>query len=295
MKTSSSYTTIAYLFMAPALILMGIFTFWPVGFNTYLAFHDYALVDGTATWNNFAHFKYIAGEELFHSAIKNSLLFLLVVPVIQLAALVVAKLVNSKLPGMTFFRASYYIPVITAVSIAAVVWSNVYKYDGMLNMILSWVGQALHLLKAGEMVEIQWIGDPHIAIFSVMGFVFWKGIGYYMVLYLAGLQAIPAEVEEAAVLDGANAWQRFWKITVPMVKPTILLCTLLSTIAAIKAFQEVVVLTRGQSDTYTALFYVYAQAFQNYNFGRAAAAGLVITFFCMILAIIQFRFFGEKK
>jgi putative chitobiose transport system permease protein len=294
-KTSSSYTAIAYLFLAPALILMGIFTFWPVGFNTYLAFQDYSLADGTSTWNNFAHFKYIYGEELFHQAIKNSLLCLLVVPVIQLAALVVAKLVNDKLPFITLFRASYYIPVITAVSIAAVVWTNVYKYDGMLNLVLTWFLQKLHILAAGQVVDIQWIGDPKIAIFSVMGFVFWKGIGYYMVLYLAGLQAIPAEVEEAAVLDGANAWQRFWKITVPMVKPTILLCTLLSTIAALKIFQEVAVLTRGQSDTYTALFYVYAQAFQNYNFGRAAAASLVVTFFCMILAVVQFRFFGDKK
>ncbi|WP_035057348.1 carbohydrate ABC transporter permease [Andreprevotia chitinilytica] len=292
MKTSSSYTAIAYLFLAPALILMGIFTFWPVGFNTYLAFQDYSLADGTSTWNNFAHFKYIAGEELFHNALKNSVLYLLIVPVIQLSALIVAKLVNNKLPAMTFFRAVYYIPVITAISIAAVVWSNVYKYDGL----LSWFLQALHILPQGQDGQIDWLGNPHIALYMVMLFTFWKGIGYYMVLYLAGLQAIPAEVEEAAILDGANVFQRFWKITVPMVKPTILLCTLLCTIAAMKAFQEVVVLTKGQSDTYTALFYVYDQGFgSNHNFGRAAAAGVVVTFFCMILAIIQFRFFGDKK
>ncbi|WP_255991388.1 carbohydrate ABC transporter permease [Chitinolyticbacter albus] len=286
MKTSS-YTAIAYLFLAPALILMGVFTFWPVGYNAYLAFNDYSIADATATWNNFAHFKYLYGEELFHDALKNSLLFLLVVPVIQVAALLVAKLVNNKLPGMTFFRAAFYIPVITAISIAGIVWLNVYKYDG----ILTWFLQSLGLIEE----QINWLGEPEIAIYMVMVFTFWKGIGYYMVLYLAGLQSIPTEVEEAAVLDGANAWQRFWKITVPMVKPTILLCTLLSTIAALKAFQEVVVLTRGQADTYTALYYVYAQAFTNFNFGRAAAAGLVVTFFCVLLAIVQFRFFGEKK
>ncbi|WP_028453371.1 carbohydrate ABC transporter permease [Chitinilyticum aquatile] len=295
MKNSSSYTAVAYLFLAPALILMGIFTFWPVGYNTYLAFHDYAIADGTATWNNFEHFKYIYHEDLFHSALKNSLLYLLVVPCIQLAALVIAKLVNNKLPGMTFFRATYYIPVITAISVAGVAWAFVYKYDGMLNGFLTWVSHFIGYHSGFERVEIDWIGNPDIAIYSVMVFTFWKGLGYYMVLYLAGLQAIPTEVEEAAILDGANAWDRFWKITVPMVKPTILLCTLLSTIAAMKAFQEVIVLTKGQSDTYTALFYVYDQAFRNYNFGRAAAAGLVVTFFCMILAIIQFRFFGDKK
>ncbi len=103
MKNTRSYAAIAYLFLAPALILMGVFTFWPVGFNTYLAFQDYSIADGTATWNNFAHFKYIFHEELFWNALKNSLLYLLIVPVIQLGALVLAKLVNNKLPGMTFF------------------------------------------------------------------------------------------------------------------------------------------------------------------------------------------------
>jgi putative chitobiose transport system permease protein len=282
-KNSSSYTGIAYLFLAPALILMGIFTFWPVGYNAYLAFNDYSIADGTATWNNFAHFKY--------QALINSLIFLLIVPVIQIAALLLAKLVNNKLPGMTFFRAAFYIPVITAISIAGVVWVNVYKYDG----ILTWFLQALHLIPQGSEGQVDWLGNPSIALFGVMLFTFWRGIGWFMVLYLAGLQAIPKEVEEAAILDGANVFQRFWKITVPMVKPTILLCTLMSTIAAMKILQEVVVLTKGQADTYTALYYVYDQAFRNYNFGRAAAAGLVVTFFCMILAAIQFRFMGEKK
>lgn len=291
MKNSSSYTGIAYLFLAPALILMGIFTFWPVGFNAYLAFNNYSIADGVATWNNFEHFKYIAHEELFHQALKNSLIYLLIVPVIQIAALLVAKLVNNKLPGMTLFRAAFYIPVITAVSIAGVVWVNVYKYDG----ILTWALQLMHLIPQGSEGQVDWLGNPDVALYGVMIFTFWKGIGWFMVLYLAGLQGIPKEVEEAAILDGANVFQRFWKITVPMVKPTILLCTLMSTIAAMKVFQEVIVLTKGQADTYTALFYVYDQAFRNYNFGRAAAAGLVVTFFCMILAAIQFRFLGEKK
>ncbi|MBB5191021.1 putative chitobiose transport system permease protein [Silvimonas terrae] len=287
MKTSNSYTTIAYLFLAPALILMGVLTFWPVGYNTYLAFQDYSIADGSSTWNNFANFKYIAHEELFWNALKNSALYLLIVPVIQLAALIVAKMVNNKLPGMTLFRALFYIPVITSISIAGVVWANVYKYDG----VLTWLLQSLGLLHD----QVNWLGEPSIALYMLMIFTFWKGIGYYMVLYLAGLQAIPSEVEEAAILDGANAFQRFWKITVPMVKPTILLCTLLSTIAAIKVYLEVIVLTKGQADTYTALFYVYDQAFRNYNFGRAAAAGVVVTLICVVLAAIQFRLFGDDK
>jgi putative chitobiose transport system permease protein len=285
---------LAYFFLAPALIFMGIFVFWPVGFNTFLAFHNYEIAGGATEWNNFANFVRIWEEPLFHQAVKNSLLFLIVVPVIQLASLLIAKLVNNKLPGMTFFRAVYYIPVITAISIAGVVWTFVFKYDGLLNEFLSTILHFFHLYPQDKVVEIQWLQEPSIAMYSIMIFTFWKGIGYYMVLYLAGLQAIPTEVEEAAILDGANAWDRFWRITVPMVKPTILLCTMLSTIGALKVFQEVVVLTDGKAETYTALFYVYDQAFRNYDFGVSAAAGLVVTFFCMVLAAIQFRFFGDK-
>ncbi|WP_410499127.1 carbohydrate ABC transporter permease [Chitinibacter sp. S2-10] len=284
----------AYFFLAPALILMGIFVFWPVGFNTFLAFNQYEISGGETTWNNFDNFRRIWEEDLFHQAVKNSLLFLLVVPAIQLGSLLIAKLVNNKMAGMTFFRAVYYIPVITAISIAGIVWQFVFKYDGMLNAFLSEIVHFFHIYPKEQLVDIDWLGDPDIAMYSIMIFTFWKGLGYYMVLYLAGLQAIPAEVEEAAILDGANAWERFWKITIPMVKPTILLCTMLSTIGALKVFLEVLVLTDGKAETYTALFYVYDQAFRNFDFGVAAAAGLVVTFFCMILAIIQFRFFGEK-
>jgi putative chitobiose transport system permease protein len=291
-KNSNS---LAYFFLAPALILMGIFVFWPVGFNTYLAFHDYEISGGALTWNNFANFKHIWEDELFHQAVKNSLFFLLVVPPIQLFSLLIAKLVNNKLPGMTFFRAVYYIPVITAISIAGVVWSFVLNYTGMLNAITSSIGHLLHILPPTEMIQTDWLGNPDIAMYSIMLFTFWKGLGYYMVLYLAGLQGIPSEVEEAAILDGANAWDRFWRITVPMMKPTILLCTMLSTIGALKVFQEVVVLTSGKAETYTALFYVYDQAFKNFNFGVSAAAGLVVTFFCVLLAAVQFRFFGEQQ
>ncbi len=285
----------AYFFLAPALILMGVFVFWPVGFNTYLAFNHYEIAGGAVEWNNFDNFRRIWEEDLFHQAVKNSLLFLIVVPFIQLLSLLIAKLVNNKMPGMTFFRAVYYIPVITAISIAGIVWQFVFKYDGMLNAFLTNITHIIpFFFPADYVVDIDWLGDPDIAMYSIMIFTLWKGLGYYMVLYLAGLQAIPAEVEEAAILDGATAWDRFWKITIPMVKPTILLCTMLSTIGALKVFLEVLVLTDGKAETYTALYYVYDQAFRNYDFGVAAAAGLVVTFFCMILAAIQFRFFGDK-
>ena len=131
--------------------------------------------------------------------------------------------------------------------------------------------------------------------FAVMLVTFWRGFGYYMVLYLAGLQTIPQELEEAAVLDGANAWQRFWRVTVPLMRPTILLCTLLSTIAALRVLEEVLVLTNGGplNSTYTALMYVYAKAFQgfDFNYGLASAAGLVVAVVALVISAVNFRLF----
>ena len=128
---------------------------------------------------------------------------------------------------------------------------------------------------------------------------FWRGFGYYMVLYLAGLQAIPEELEEAAILDGASAWQRFWRVTVPLMRPTILLCTLLSTIAALRVLEEVLVLTNGGplNSTYTALMYVYAKAFQGFHFdyGVASAAGLVVALVALLLSALNFRFFHREE
>ncbi|MFD1732879.1 carbohydrate ABC transporter permease [Deinococcus malanensis] len=122
---------------------------------------------------------------------------------------------------------------------------------------------------------------------------FWRGFGYYMVLYLAGLQGIPAELDEAARLDGASPWQRFWRVTVPLMKPTILLCTLLSTISALRVLEEVLVLTGGGplNSTYTALMYVYAKAFQGFNFdyGLASAAGLVVALVALALSMLNLR------
>ncbi|MGD1826278.1 ABC-type sugar transport system, permease component [Chromobacterium violaceum] len=287
MRKPSKTTLQAYLFLAPALLLLAIFSFWPVGFGSFLAFTRYNLIDAPQ-WVGLDNFRELFGDELFLSALKNSALYLLVVPVIQLLAMLLAVLVNNSLPGIKLFRAAYYLPVVTSVSVIGIIWNFMYTEDGVLNAALRW----LHLVND----PVGWLTDDHIALFAVMFITVWRGIGWYMVLYLAGLQAIPADVYEAAQLDGAGRWQRFWRITVPLLAPTILLCSVMSVLAAVKAFEEVQILTKGgpMQSTYTALFYAYEFGIKSLNFGRALAASLVMSAFCIALAWLNFRYLQPR-
>lgn len=297
MQINWRHTLMSYTFLTPALILLAVFTFYPLLYGAYLGFTEYngaRFAQGLGPrWIGLENFRTLAADPLFHTALKNSVKYLLVVPALQLASLAVAVLVNKNLPGMTWFRAAYYVPVVTSISLAAVMWEWVFNREGVLN----WVLRGLHLTTPEK--AIGWLNSETWAFFAVMLVTFWRGFGYYMVLYLAGLQNIPEELEEAARLDGATAWQRFWGITVPLMRPTILLCTLLSTIAALRVLEEVLVLTNGGplNSTYTALMYVYAKAFQgfDFNYGLASAAGLVVAVVALLLSAVNFRLFRSDE
>lgn len=288
MASTARSTLTAYLFLAPALILLLAFSFWPVGFGSYIAFTEYNLIDAPK-WVGLENFREIFDDELFISALKNSGLYLIVVPAIQVFAIILAVLVNNNLPGIKWYRAAYYVPVVTTVSVVGIIWNFMYHEEGAINLILRW----LHAINE----PIGFLTDDRIALFAVMFITIWRGLGWYMVLYLAGLQSIPKDVYEAAILDGASVWQRFWKITVPLLMPTILLCSVMSMLAAVKAFEEVQIMTSGgpNQSTYTALFYAYEFGIKSLNFGRALAASLVMSLICIVLAWLNFRYLQPKK
>lgn len=287
-------TLMSYAFLAPALSLLALFTFYPLFRGSYLAFTDYFNSNIAAhtppTWVGLKNFRTLFSDPLFGTAIFNSVKYLLVVPALQLAALAISVLVNRELPGMAFFRAAYYVPVVTTITAAYTMWDWIYNREGTLNWLLG----ALHLLPGNPR---GFLTNPATAFWAVMLVTFWRGFGYYMVLYLAGLQSIPAELDEAAILDGASPWQRFWKVTVPMMRPTILLCTLLSTIAALRVLEEVQVFTNGGplNSTYTALMYVYSKGLQGFdrNYGLASAAGLIVAAIALSLSVLNFRLFRD--
>jgi putative chitobiose transport system permease protein len=287
-------TLTAYSFLLPAVLLMAVFTFYPVIYGAYLGFTNYTAAEIATRqppeWIGLENFRTVFQDDLFRIGLWNSLKYLIVVPILQIASLAVAVLINSKLPLISFFRASYYVPVITSISLAAVMWNWIFQKDGLLN----WALKSLYLLDSNNVFG--WLNNPRTALWAIMLVTFWRGFGYYMVLYLAGLQAIPAELEEAAKLDGANLWQRFFRITVPLMRPTILLCSLLSTLAAIRVLEEVIVFTNGGplNSTYTALFYVYNKSLGlDFDYGKAQAAGLIVAVVGFFLSYLNFRLTRE--
>jgi len=286
-KTSLKQTLQAYLFLAPALVLFAVFSFWPVGYGSFLAFTDYSLIKPWH-WVGLDNFRYIFNNDMFVTGLKNSLLFLIIVPVIQVGAITLAVLVNNKLPGIKLFRAAFYVPVVTTISVVGIMWGFMFHEQGTLNYVLT----QLRLVDK----PVGWLSDDSIALFAVMFVTVWRGLGWYMVMYLAGLQGIPAEMQEAAILDGANRWQRFWKITVPMLRPTIMVCSIMSVLAALKAYQEVLVLTQGGplNSTFTGLYYAYDQGLKHLKLPRGLAASFVVSLICVGIMLLCFRYIKPK-
>ena len=288
-------TVMAYLFLLPAVIVMVIFTFYPIVYGIALSFYDYNMLrhspDGTLAppqWVGIKNFVRVFKDPYFYIAIKNSLLYLLIVPIIQFLSIITAVLVNKKLPFMTWFRTAYYIPVITSIVIVGIAWKWVLGSDGILNFILV---KQMHLFSK----PIPWLTSKDLALFSVMFVTMWKGIGYYMILYLAGLQTIPPEYEEAAQIDGATWWQVLSQITMPLLKPTIALCSIISCISALKVFGEIFVMTKGgpENGTLTMVYYIFNKAFTEFDMGYAAALALVLAFFVAAISYINMVFFKK--
>ncbi len=288
-------TIIAYLFMTPMMIVKVLFTFWPIIFGTALAFATVNIGKGfSLEWVGLKNFEELFGfgsfadrgpDRDFWYGLTNSLKYIVVVPFIQLLSIGLAMLVNRTIPFIGLFRTAFYVPVVTSFAVVGLMWQWMYNQYGPINFILTSLG----LMDAKNPSNI--LNNPALALWAIMFVTLWKGLGYYMVLYLAGLQSIDRSLEEAAVIDGANRWQVFWHITIPGLRPTILVCSLLSTISAIKVFEEIFTMTSGgpAGSTYTAMYFIYSKSFGDYRFGYAAAAGLVVAVVSIFFAFINFK------
>jgi len=272
-----------YLFLVPALTLLGLTVFFPAFQAFLLSFTQYQFdVTQPPQWVGLDNFQRLLRDQVFWEVLGNTLLYLLcVVPLLVLLPLLLAILVNRALPGMHWFRAAYYTPVVVSMVVAGIAWKWLYTENGLLNQIL----QGLHLSEEG----IPWLTSPDLALFSVMAVTVWKGLGYYMVIYLAGLQAIPADLYEAAAIDGSVGWQKHWDITVPLMRPYLFLVAVISAISATKVFEEVFVMTQGgpRNSSKTIVYYVYEQAFQDLEINYACTIGLVL--FLLILGLSMLR------
>jgi multiple sugar transport system permease protein/raffinose/stachyose/melibiose transport system permease protein len=229
-------------------------------------------------------------DATFHRSMLNTFLFAaVVVPLQGGLGLVLALLVNQQLAGRNFFRTVFFLPVITSMVVVSLLWRFLYQEDGLINSALSmvtggaWAGQA-------------WLANPSTALGAIVVMSVWQGVGFHMIIWLAGLQTIPEEVYEAGALDGTTPWQRFRHLTLPLLKPTFVFVLITITIAAMSLFVQVNIMTNGGpvGSTSTLVLQIVQKGFQQQQMGYGAALSLI--FFCIVLALalLQRRLTRDK-
>ncbi|WP_420031452.1 carbohydrate ABC transporter permease [Streptomyces sp. cg28] len=269
-----------YAFLAPVIVLFVGFKVYPVLYALYLSFTQN--VGGVITFVGGANYQRIFGDPLFWTALRNTFEILVVqVPLMLGLAILLAVALNSKLlKWRSFFRVAYFVPIVMGLVAYGILFSALLNYqNGFINYLLTLVG----------LPRVPWLTDPFWAKASIIMAMTWHYTGQSAVMYLAQLQAIPAELYEAAQVDGATRRQQFWHVTIPGLRPTILLTVVLSTIGTLQLFDEPYVLTNGGPDnaTLTIGMYLYNTAFKNFDFGYASALGYVLAIIVTAISVIQ--------
>lgn len=267
--------------LLPALLMMAFF-FAPLLMAFQISLLDYSHDLYTPAFVGLGNYHALLQAAPFWNALKNTFLFLVcVVPAMVVLPIILALLVNGKLRGMSLFRSLIYIPVVTSIVVVGLTWRWMYADDGLINWFLS----LLHLPRVG------WLVNPDIALYSIMIVVVWKGLAYYMMMYLAHLQSLSRDLYEAAAIDGANLWQKHWHVTLPHLRPTMVMVAIISTIGCLKIFSEVYVMTRGGpvGATKTLVYYIYERAFENLDLGLASAAGIVLMLILLVLSLVEMQ------
>ena len=277
-----------YMFLLPAGIVLLIFFFLPFFQTIGLSFFNYSHSIYSPDFAGIKNYIDILHNPVFYKVMWNTILYLVVaVPILAIFPLFLAVLINQKIRGITLYKILIYLPVIVSIVVAAIAFKWLYAQDGILNYFM----QLLHLNKIG------WLTDPKHAIYSVIIVTIWKGIGYYMMIYLASLMSVPKELYEACDIDGANFWQKHLTVTVPHLMPTIALVTTISSISAMKIFAEIYVMTKGGplDSTKTIVYYIYEKAFENLDLGYASAMAVILLIIVMIFSLLNIFVFERGK
>lgn len=274
---------IPYIFVAPAIVLLFCFMVYPIGFAAKMSFQKWDILS-TPKYIGFKNYIDILSSSDFWNSIILTFIFVFVtLPVNITLALLVAMFLNRKgLFGRNIVRSLVFFPAITSVVAVGLIWKYMYSPEyGVINYFLSLLNKA----------PSPWLSDPNTALPSLMFILVWAGFGWNMVILLAALQDVPDVYYEAALIDGAGKWQLFRYITLPLIKPTILVVSVMTTIATFRGFDLIYISTQGGPGNATMLLmmYFYREAFVMFRMGKATAIGFIIFFIVLILTIIQLR------
>jgi len=274
-----------YLFLAPALLVIAVFVLYPIVAVVYYSFTDYSIVT-PPEWIGLRNYQQLVQDPVFWQALRHSFIYLLVTPTLILLCILLAIVVNRKLPGINVFRALYYIPVISGSIAVGIAWRLMLDTNGLLNGILISVG----ILKE----PVQWLAEPAYTLPIAMLLTTWMGLGYYMMIFLAGLQNISEELYDAALIDGCNAWQKHWHVSFPGLRPQITFVAVISSLAALEVFNEILILFGPLGGVLnsgvTMVFYLWRQAFRLQHAGMASAIALVLLVITLAFSIVNIRY-----
>ena len=285
-----THTKLAILLIAPLMIHQLIFEFVPIIYSAFVSLNKWDLIS-EPTFIGLKNYFTILKDPLFKLTLLNTAVFAFATVVtITVLALGLALLVNQQLKGTTFFRLVFFLPYIFSWVAVGYIWKwlyNPYEYGGIISYTLSSIG----------LTSPNFLGDPNWAMFSVVVMSVWRGVGYLFIVYLAGLQEIPESYYEAARIDGANQFERFRHITLPLIASTNVYVFVISVINGFQVFAQVYVLTGGgpMQSTKVLAMYIYESAFRNYRVGYASAMSVVLLVIMVIVTQIPYRYFKSKE
>lgn len=284
----SRETRVGYLFVLPAFVLFVLFRFGPTFVSFVLSFMKYD-IGGEADFVGLANYRQLVNDSVFWTSVQVTLVYTaIVLPLTTITALALAMLVTKSIRGVSLFRAILFLPFITSTVMAAIIWLWIYSptQNGLFNSVLG-------LMDVGP---VGWLLQRSTVLPSLAVMATWQGFGYSMMIFVAGLLAIPQMYHEAAQIDGASPWERFLQITLPLLKPVIFFVLVIETIGSFQVFDAVYVMTSGgpARASFTLVYMLYNQGFEYFNFGYASAIGVFLFIGILIIALIQRKVLGGE-
>lgn len=278
----------AWIFTAPSLILLACFMFYPMARAFILSFHDSNLINPNFTFSGLDNYIRLMKDDVFWQSLGHAFYFgAVVIPVQSAIAFALALLVQKKIRGIGFFRTVYFLPVVVSFVIASAIFRLIYNSEyGMLNIVLRGLGWP----------RLDFLSNPDIAMIGIIVLGIWHAMGYFMIIFLAGLGQIPSDYYEAADTDGASRTQKLLYITLPLMKRTIAFVIVITTMDALRIFIPVYVVTAGgpAGSTRTIVQFIYETAFHHMNLGYALAAAFVYFTIVLVISVIQLRLFRSE-
>jgi len=286
MKSNIFKNTNTLILLLPWLITLIVFWLYPLGFAVFMSFTKYQTLTNSFQYIGFENYISIFKDEIFWKALFNTTFFTLgTVPVTTLSALILASILNSKLVKYKeILRASYFLPSVTSLVVISLIFTNLYAKDGYVN--------TLFILLGFPPSDFGFLQNPSTALLAIMFMDVWISIGYYVVLFLAGMQTIPQDLYDAARLSGASPVQQFFRVTIQMLRPTLLFVIVINTIKSFQIFVEIFVMTKGGplNSTMTLVYQVYINAFEKTDtMGYASALALLVFLLLIVFSLIQMK------